>query len=172
MTGRPPEGGERPSYEMTIERGKVREFAMATKSDNSAYYDDPNPVIPPTFLTAASFWAPRRRPQAATRDATAGRRAGGARGESQSPAGAEARSMSRVLHGGQEYIFHGPPPRAGTKLTVSSYVADRYEKEGKRGGTMTFTVTVTEYRDESGNLVAEGRSTGIVTSRPPTEGSS
>lgn len=79
--------------------------------------------------------------------------------------------MGRALHGGQEYVFHGPPPRAGTKLRVTSRVEDTYEKEGSRGGKMSFTISVQEFRDEDGNLVAEGRSTNIVTSRATTEGS-
>jgi hypothetical protein len=64
-------------------------------------------------------------------------------------------------------VFHGPPPRAGTKLTVLPRIEDIYEKEGKRGGTMTFVVTVQEFRDEEGNLVAESRSTVIETGRAP-----
>ena len=78
--------------------------------------------------------------------------------------------LRRLLHGGQEYRFHGPPPRAGTKLTVQTRVEDIYEKEGKRGGTMTFVVTVTEFRDENGTLVAEARSTAIETGKPASEG--
>ena len=64
--------------------------------------------------------------------------------------------LRRVLHGGQEYMFHGPPPRAGQELTVQTRVAEIYEKEGKRGGTMTFVVTVTEFRDEDGNARGRG----------------
>jgi hydroxyacyl-ACP dehydratase HTD2-like protein with hotdog domain len=77
--------------------------------------------------------------------------------------------MRRVLHGGQEFIFHGPPPRAGTKLTAQTRIEDIYEKEGKRGGTMTFVVGVTEFRDEQGNLVAESRGTTIETGRAPRQ---
>jgi len=32
---------------------------------------------------------------------------------------------------------------------------------------MTFAVMVTEFRDESGRLVAEARLTGVETERPP-----
>jgi hypothetical protein len=35
---------------------------------------------------------------------------------------------------------------------------------------MTFVVTVQEFRDEGGNVVAELRSTAIETGKPPTEG--
>jgi hypothetical protein len=151
-----PTSADRPAYEMVIEAGKVREFAAAVKSSDPAYLDDPNPVIPPTFLRAAAFWAPRRPPAPRSTD-------GGA---------APARGRGTGLHGGQEYVFHGPPPRAGTRLSITSHVAERYEKQGSRGGTMTFTVSVQEFRDESGRLVAEGRTTSILTSKPTTEPSS
>ncbi len=35
------------SFDMAVERGKVREFARATKSENPEYVDDPVPVSPP-----------------------------------------------------------------------------------------------------------------------------
>jgi hypothetical protein len=76
--------------------------------------------------------------------------------------------LRRLLHGGQEYVFHGPPPAAGSELSVQTRVDEIYEKEGKRGGVMTFVVTVTEFRDAAGILVAEARSTAIETGRPAT----
>lgn len=133
--------------EIPIERGKIREFARATMSGNPAYRDDPQPVSPPTFLTTLNFW-------------------------SQSGSSVMSKvglDLKRLLHGGQEYVFHGPPPSAGATLTAQTHVEDVYEKEGKRGGTMTFVVAVTEFRDEHGSLVAEARSTAIETGKPPTE---
>jgi hypothetical protein len=135
-------------FELVVEHGKVREFARATKSENPAYLEDPAPVSPPSFLVSSVFWAP----PGATRW------------------GSLKLDMRRVLDGGREFVFHGPPPKAGTKLTAQSRVDDIYTKEGKRGGMMTFVVTVQEFRDESGNLVAEMRSTAIETGKPPTEG--
>ena len=73
--------------------------------------------------------------------------------------------LRRLLHGSQEYIFHGPPPRAGDELTFQTRVDAIYEKEGKRGGAMTFVETVTEFRDTEGRLVAEARSTAIETGK-------
>lgn len=134
-------------FEMVLERGKIREFARATMSSHPAYLTDPAPVIPPTFLTTTSFWAPPGRSVFAR----------------------IRLDLRRVLHGGQEYTFYGPPPRAGTTLTVQTRVADVFEKQGRRGGTMTFVVTVTEFRDPTGRLVAEARSTVIETGRPPTD---
>jgi hypothetical protein len=75
--------------------------------------------------------------------------------------------MRRVLHGEEEYVFHGPPPKVGQTLTVEAHVGDRWEKEGKRGGTMRFARIVTEFRDAAGALVAEQRSVVVETARPP-----
>ena len=137
------------AYDLVVERGKLREFARATKSQNPEYLDDPVPVSPPTFLVSSVFWAPP----------------GAARwGDLQ----LDMRTASSTA--GREFVFHGPPPAAGTKLTAQTHVDDIYEKEGKRGGTMTFVVTVQEFHDELGEIVAEMRSTAIETGKPPTEG--
>ena len=48
-------------------------------------------------------------------------------------------------------------------------VKDIYEKEGKRGGTMTFIEMVTEFSDESGKVVAESKNVLIITGKAPTE---
>ena len=133
------------SFEIPIERGKIREFARAAQSKNEAY-DSPDAVIPPTFLTTAgNFWG------------TA----------ADSPVGSLGFELARVLHGEEEYEFFGPPPRAGQTLTVESRMGDTWEKEGKRGGTMRFAKVITEYRDDAGTLVAEQRTTIIETAKPP-----
>jgi hypothetical protein len=84
--------------------------------------------------------------------------------------GVGRQDRARVLHGEQEFVFHGPPPRAGTVLTGQRRISDVYVKTGKRGGEMSFMDVVTEYRDETGRLVAESRSTTIETGKPATEG--
>ena len=133
---------------MPIERGKIREFARACMSTNPAYVDAPAPVSPPTFLTTVNFWM----------------------GSGTSPLAQLDIDLRRLLHGGQEYVFHGPPPRAGTELTFQTRVDKIYEKAGRRGGTMTFVETVTEFRDPAGTLVAEARSTAIETGQAPAQG--
>src|SRR5207248_2559579 len=124
------------TYEMPLERGKVREFARATQSRNRAYAG-PDAVIPATFLTHARLaWEPR--------------------GDGQiDKLGFD---MRRILHGEEEYVFHGPPPKVGQTLTVDTRTESRWEKEGKRGGTMRFARVVNEFRDAAGTLVAEQRS--------------
>jgi hypothetical protein len=128
---------------LPVERGKIREFARSCMSDDPAYVEDPAPVIPPTFLTTVNFWM----------------------SADTSPLAQVGLDLRRLLHGAQEYVFFGPPPRAGDELTFQTRVEQIYEKEGKRGGTMTFVETVTEFRDPDGRLVAEARSTAIETAQ-------
>jgi hypothetical protein len=66
-------------------------------------------------------------------------------------------------------VFYGPPPAAGTRLKCRSRIESIYDKEGRRGGKLTFAVMVTEFRDETGKLVAEARLTGVETEKPPSE---
>jgi len=134
-------------FDMVVERGKIREFARATLSASPEYLDDPVPVSPPTFLVNAAFWTP----------------------PGENPLTVLGLDLRRLLHGAQEFVFHGPPPRAGAELHARTRVDKVYEKEGRRGGTMTFVETVTEFRDGQGALVAEARSTAIETARAPEE---
>jgi hypothetical protein len=129
-------------FEVPIERGAIREFAAAMQSGNPAYHG-PEAVIPPTFLTTAVRWAPE---------------------DARAQHGFDRR---RLLHGEQEFVFHGPLPRAGQTLYASEHVGGRYEKEGKRGGTMRFVVLVTQFRGAEGALVAEARSTLIERAAAP-----
>jgi hypothetical protein len=124
-------------FVMDLEAGKIREFARAVRSP----CDGPAPVIPPTFLTTAFFWQ------------TAG----------SDPWRAVAMDQNRGLHAEQEFVFHGPPPRAGERLTGTSRVTEVYEKTSRTGATLTFAVMVTEFRDASGRLVASATLTGVQT---------
>jgi acyl-coenzyme A thioesterase PaaI-like protein len=81
--------------------------------------------------------------------------------------GREGLDMRRVLHGEQEFEYVRPL-RVGDVLTAESYVKDRYEKEGKRGGTMTFIISETVFRDQQGEIVAYSRGTTIQTSKAAT----
>jgi hypothetical protein len=141
-------GLEGPAFEMVVERGKVREFARATQSRNAEYLDEPEPPMPPTFLASVNFWQP---PEA---------------GELFAKLDIDGH---RLLHGEQEYeFFGGRVPRAGTPLVARTRVEEIYEKEGKRGGVMTFVITVTDFHDVEGDLVAQARSTAIETGKAPT----
>lgn len=126
------------SWEVIVERGKIREFANAMQSENQAYRGA-EAIIPPTFLVTAGQWAPP-----------------GVRVD-------VGFDRKLLLHGEQEYIFHSALPRAGDRLTAQEKVLDRFEKPGKRGGVMRFAVVATEFHTADGELVAEARATFIET---------
>ena len=136
-------------FEVDVERGKVFEFARALGASDPAYLSGDHPVIPPTFLTTMFFWEERA--------------------PGSNPWHHVKLDQKRGMHAEQEYVFLGPPPRAGTRLVATSRIEDVYDKEGRRGGALTFAVMVTEFRDESGRVVAEARLTGVETSKPPEE---
>jgi hypothetical protein len=142
------EGSTGKPFRVVVEEGKLREFARATKSSNPDYLSEAPGTSPVTFLASSVFW---QRPE-------------------HSPWGGATINWERILHGEQEFTFPGPPPAAGTALTGQARIDRVYEKEGKRGGTMTFVEVVTEYRDGSGAVVAESRSTVIETSQAPSGG--
>lgn len=138
----------RAPFKMHVELGKIREFARATKSKNPEYLEDESPTAPTTFLCTAGFWMP----------------------EVVTPAGEDGSGYERILHGGTEYTFYGPPPKAGAVLYVSSKPGPAWEKTGRRGGAMKFRDSIMEYHDEAGTLVAETRNTVIETEQAPTTG--
>jgi hypothetical protein len=136
-------------FEMDIERGKIREFAKAVRSAHPEHRHGDRPVVPPTFLTTMFFWE----------EANPG----------SDPWEQVKMSQERGMHAEQEFVFHGPPPRAGDRLFCTSRIDSIYEKQGRRGGTLEFAVKVTEFHDEAGTLVAEARMTGVETSKPPED---
>ena len=139
-------GTEGKPFRMVVERGKIREFAAATKAAHREYFDAEEPVAPPTFLASALHW---EEPES-------------------SPFFNVDFDMARVLHGEQEYVFFGEPPRAGSSLKVASRIENVYERQGRRGGTLSFIVTVTDFFDDTGTLVAQSRSTVVQTETAPS----
>ena len=133
-------------FQMPIELGKVREFARATGGTSPDYLENPSAPIPPTFLRTQVFWTPAGGPNL-LKDVKL--------------------DLRRILHGEQEYEFFGPPPTAGTVLTVESRLESVTEKEGRRGGAMRFITTVQDFTDQDGKLVARGRSILIETGKAP-----
>src|SRR2546423_4776665 len=116
------EGNRGRPFRVVGEEGKVGGFARAVRSSNPAYVaEGPQATSPATFLASSGFW---QRPES-------------------SPWGDTRLNFQRILHGEQEFVFPGPPPAAGTELTGEARIDRIYEKEGKRGGTMTFVELVT-----------------------------
>jgi hydroxyacyl-ACP dehydratase HTD2-like protein with hotdog domain len=128
-----------PPFEVALERGKIIEFARAVGAAHPDHLA-PDAVIPGTFLITRLFWQ-------------------------QLVAGADAwphvgADPARSMHAEHEYVFHGPPPRAGQALTAQARIESIEERFGRRG-SRTWIVLVTDFRDDAGALVAEERMTMV-----------
>lgn len=146
---------------LEVEAGKVEEFARAIKDGNPAFRDPDAAerqgfygVPAPLTFTRVSYF-PRHRADEAGFDW------GFDLGFDE----------ERTIHGEEAYEFERPV-HVGETLRGVTTLVDVYQREGARGGTMTFAVLVTEYRDESGDPVVVERLTRIETGSTSSEGDS
>ena len=128
-------------FVMDIERGKIYEFSRAVRAEHPDHFAVEAPVAPATFLTTQFFWEQIV--------------------DGANPWDRVQMSQERGMHAEQEYIFHGPPPRAGERLFFRSTVTVIYDKPRRSGGALTFVKMVTEFRDGDGALRAEAILTGV-----------
>lgn len=133
-------GAEGLPFELKIEEGKIAEFARAIHARSDAHLGE-EAVVPATFLTTQFFWEERV--------------------EGANPWHLAGMSQERGMHAEQEYVFHGPPPRAGEVFTARSRITDIWEKTSRSGRVLVFVKMVTEYRDAEGTLRAEAVLTGV-----------
>ncbi|MFT5579873.1 MAG: hypothetical protein ACI9WS_002633, partial [Paraglaciecola psychrophila] len=68
------------------------------------------------------------------------------------------------LHAEQHFEYHRHP-QAGDVLTATLLPGKTWEKEGKRSGKLIFSESITEYRDQNGELVVTARGVGVATER-------
>jgi acyl dehydratase len=141
------------TFELPVERGKVREFALAVGEDNPIFYDAdearrhgfPDVVAPPTF-TVTQIWQVSRE-------------------ERESNLGANL-DYTRVLHGEQEFTYNRLPV-AGEVLRGTMRISKDFTKEGRRGGTMRFVTYESQFVDDRGEEVLSGYYTLLETSKDP-----
>ncbi|HEV8584938.1 MAG TPA: MaoC family dehydratase N-terminal domain-containing protein [Methylomirabilota bacterium] len=139
-------GKEFPPFTVTVERGKIKEFAKAIGDLNPFYLDDRvgaasewgDIIAPPTF--AISFRDESADTQALLRELGV--------------------DISRLLHGEQEFEIHRPLQPGHTYLCRAK-VTDIYEKAGK-SGPMAFVVRETAITDAANEIVATMRGVTVV----------
>jgi len=160
-----------------IEASHVMMFARSIGDANEIYYDEeyakgtePGAIIaPPTFVQASAQFDPdyflrpkigeewfgsAKGPTGITKKKEGGGGGGGG-----------------GLHAEQHYVYHRTP-KVGDVLTAEVKPGKSWEKEGRRGGKLMFSETVTEYRDQNGELVVTATGVGVRTERPATSGDS
>ena len=130
-----------------VEKGAIIKFAEAIGDTNPIFNDEVaarksrygGMVAPPTFLRSIN--------------------PGPLKVEFRSP-------YTANLDGGSEWEYF-EPIRPGDRITVTTMIADLYERAG-RLGNMLFLVRETKYVNQFGNTVAKQRTTGI-SYQPPEE---
>ncbi len=92
----------------------------------------------------------------------------GAKREKKEAAGAGEKKTSGAaaggLHAEQHFTYHRPL-RPGDVLSMTTKPGNTWEKQGKRAGKLVFSETITEYRDQGGELVITARGVGVRTER-------
>lgn len=157
-----------------VEASHIMMFARSVGDDNPIYYDEdhargtePGTVIaPPTFVQASAQFDPDYflRPKVG---------ADGWFGSGKNPSGAKPKEGGGSggggggggLHAEQHFEYHRHP-KPGDVLTATTKPGKTWEKEGKRSGKLIFSESVTEYRDQNGELVVTARGVGVRTERP------
>jgi hypothetical protein len=155
-----------------VEAGHILMFARSVGDDNPIYSDADYAkttevggiIAPPTFAQASAQFDPDyglrpkigqpwfgsgKNPTGVTRAQGGGGGGGGGGG----------------LHAEQHFEYHRQL-RPGDVLTAASAPGKTWEREGRRSGKLVFSESVTEYRDQKGELVITARSVGVRTERP------
>ena len=139
-------GKEYAPFAVTVERGRIKEFARAIGDLSPFYLDDAvgrasewgDIIAPPTF--PVTFRDENADTGSMLRDLGV--------------------DISRILHGEQEFE-HYKPIRPGETYLCRSRIADIYEKTG-RSGPMAFVVRETAVTDGENEIVCVVRSITVV----------
>lgn len=154
-----------------VEAGHILMFARSVGDDNRVYSDPDyaktteagGVIAPPTFAQASAQFDPDYglRPKIGQPWFGSGKNATGV---TRAPGGGGG-GGGGGLHAEQHFEYHRPL-RAGDVLTATTTPGKTWEKEGKRSGKLVFSESVTEYRDQKGELVITARGVGVRTERP------
>ena len=162
----------------TVEASHIMMFARAVGDGNPVYHDAEAAknteaggiIAPPTFAQASAQFDPNYglRPKI---DGDGWFGSGG------KPTGAKPRSSSGGgggqggggggggLHAEQRFIYHRHI-KPGDVLSATGKPGKTWEKQGRRSGKLVFSESITEYRDQNGELVVTAIGVGVRTERP------
>ena len=156
-----------------IEASHIMMFARSVADDNQIYYDEdyakstePGKIIaPPTFAQSSAQFDPSYflRPKIGEPWFGSGKEATGIQRESSGGGGSGGSGGG--LHAEQHFEYHRHIS-PGDVLTGETKPGKTWEKQGKRSGKLVFSESVTEYRDQNGELVITARGVGVRTERP------
>jgi acyl dehydratase len=160
-----------------VEAGHILMFSRAVGDPNPIYSDAEYAaksevggiIAPPTFVQASAQFEPDYglRPKIGEPWFGSGKEPTGIKRREKGEAKSGARPSGAAaggLHAEQHFEYHRPL-RAGEVLESETKRGKTWEKEGRRGGKLVFSETITEYRDQDGELVVTARGVGVRTER-------
>lgn len=155
-----------------VETGHIMMFARAIGDPNPVYHDHDYAaatevggiIAPPTFVAAAAQYDPDypMRPRIGEPWFGSGR----------TPTGTPDRQRSgggTGFHAEQHYEYVRPL-RPGDVLTARRHEPRTWQRQGRRGGTLTFTEMTVEYVDREGEVVLRARGVSVRTEHPVADG--
>jgi len=157
-----------------VEEGAILLFARAVGDPNLVYSDAGYAattevgglIAPPTFIQSSAQFDPDYplRPKLGQAWFGSGRTPTGRSAGTEGASGGGGTKRGTGLHAEQEYEYHRLV-RPGDVLRSETRPGKRWEKQG-RSGKLVFSESITEYRDEKGELVVTARSVGVITEAP------
>ncbi len=155
-----------------VEASHIMMFARAIGDGNEIYYDadyaagtEPGTIVaPPTFAQASAQFDPDYflRPKIGQPWFGSGKEGTGIKREKKE--GGSSGSAAGGLHAEQHFEYHRHL-KPGDVLSAKTFPGKSWEKESKRAGKLKFSETITEYRDQNGELVITARGVGVVTEK-------
>ena len=153
-----------------VEASHILMFARSIGDDNQIYYDadyaagtEPGGIIaPPTFAQSSAQFDPNYflRPKIGEDWFGSGKEPTGVKKKEGGSGGGGG-----GLHAEQHFEYHRHL-NPGDVLTGETKPGKTWEKESKRAGKLVFSESVTEYRDQNGELVITATGVGVRTERP------
>jgi N-terminal half of MaoC dehydratase len=164
-------------YKFPVEASHILMFARAVGDPNPIYADEEKAkqtevghiIAPPTFAQASAQFNPDYflRPRLGEPWFGSGKGPTGVKREPGGGGGGGG-NAARGLHAEQHFEYHRQL-KPGDVLTPVSKPGKRWEKEGRRGGKLLFSESITEYRDQNGELVITARGVGVQTEKAPDQ---
>lgn len=155
-----------------VEATHILMFARSVGDSNPIYADPAyaagtevgSIIAPPTFAQASAQFDPDYvlRPKPGEVWLGSGKEPTGIKREKKE--GESSGAAAGGLHAEQHFTYHRHL-RPGDVLSATTRAGETWEKEGKRAGKLVFTETITEYRDQNGELVITARGVGVRTER-------
>ena len=137
-------GHEFTPFSADVEKGRLKFFAKAIGETNPIYTDETaardagyaSLPAPPTFAMVLDMEGSENMPVLELLDI----------------------DIAKILHGSQEFEYFAPIC-AGDVITVTSRIADMFDK---KGGALEFVVSENTYTNQNGQAVAKAISTLVV----------